>query len=175
MKTLLIGGARSGKSRHAMARALEAAARGAARPLYVATSRAWDADHQARIARHRAERGPEWESVEEEVTLSALPLTGRVVVVDCLTLWLTNIFLDAGSKLEPALEVAKAELDRLAAIDATLLLVTNEIGQGVHAETEIGRKFVDLQGFVNQHAARLCDEVLLMVAGIPLTVKAPPR
>jgi adenosylcobinamide kinase / adenosylcobinamide-phosphate guanylyltransferase len=164
--TLVLGGARSGKSRHAQTLALALSPR----PLYVATSRVWDDDHAARIARHQRERGPEWRTIECEVELGSLPLAGEVAVIDCVTLWLSNFFADA-SDVDACLEKAKAEIDRLANVEATLLIVSNELGQGLHAPTEIGRKFTDLQGLVNQHIAARADNVAWMVAGIPLYVK----
>jgi adenosylcobinamide kinase / adenosylcobinamide-phosphate guanylyltransferase len=165
--TLVLGGARSGKSRHAQALALALSAR----PLYVATSRVWDGDHAERIARHRRERGPEWRSIECELDLASLPLAGEVAVIDCVTLWLSNFFADLGADVGSCLERARAQIDRLAALDATLIIVSNELGQGVHAPTEIGRKFTDLSGLVNQHVAARATNVAWMVAGIPQYVK----
>lgn len=170
--TLILGGTRSGKSRYAQ----ELALRLSAEPWYVATSRVWDDDHRARIERHRRERGPMWRTLECEVELGGLELEGRVAVIDCLTLWLTNIFSDAGGDPEGTLARARAELDRLFAGAGTCLLVSNEVGQGLHAPTEVGRKFADLQGLVNQYAAARAGAVALLVAGIPLYVKgAEPR
>jgi adenosylcobinamide kinase / adenosylcobinamide-phosphate guanylyltransferase len=167
--TLVLGGARSGKSRHAQALALGLSAR----PLYVATSRVWDADHAERIERHRRERGPEWRTIECELELGALEpeLTGEVAVIDCVTLWLSNFFADMGSDVEPVLERARLQVDRLASFRATLIVVSNELGQGLHAPTEVGRKFTDLQGLVNQHIAARAENVAWMVAGVPLYVK----
>ena len=165
--TLVLGGARSGKSRHAqaLARALSP------HPVYVATSRVWDADHAARIERHRRERGPEWRTIECELELASLELRGEVAVIDCVTLWLSNFFADLGSDVEPSLARARAQIDQLAALDATLIVVSNELGQGLHAPTELGRKFTDLQGLVNQHIAARAENVAWMVAGIPCYVK----
>ena len=178
---LVLGGARSGKSRQAAELALSLAAE----PVYLATSRvsADDPEHQRRIDRHRADRGSAWTTIEEAKLLSRHALEGRVVVVDCLTLWLANWFADERKSSAPpelaferTLENAKAELDRTLARDATFILVSNEIGQGVHAMTEIGRQFTDLQGFLNQHAAARADTVVLMVAGLPQPIKGrlPP-
>jgi adenosylcobinamide kinase/adenosylcobinamide-phosphate guanylyltransferase len=170
MITLVLGGTRSGKSRYAQQLARQLSER----PLYVATSRPWDADHQARIARHQRERGPEWRTVECEIELDSLPLDGEVAVIDCVTLWLTNLFSDAD--VERCLGHARAIIDRLTQRRAQLLLVSNELGQSLHAPTEIGRKFVDLQGLVNQHIAACAQNVAWMVAGIPSYVKgAPPE
>jgi adenosylcobinamide kinase/adenosylcobinamide-phosphate guanylyltransferase len=165
--TLVIGGARSGKSRHAQALALGLSPR----PLYVATSRVWDDDHAARIERHRRDRGPEWRTLECELELAALELAGEVAVIDCVTLWLSNFFSDLDGDIERCLARASAQIDQLAALPATLIVVSNELGQGVHAATEVGRKFTDLQGLVNQHIAARADNVAWMVAGIPCYVK----
>jgi adenosylcobinamide kinase/adenosylcobinamide-phosphate guanylyltransferase len=164
---LVLGGARSGKSRHAqrVGNAL------AASPVMLATSRAYDEDHAARIARHKADRGPEWTTIEEPVAIGRPDLAGRVVVVDCVTLWLTNVFSDARWDPTAAHEAARAELARAFAIEATWIFVSNELGMAPHAATETARKFVDVHGFVNQEIAARADAVALMVAGIPLAVK----
>lgn len=164
---LVLGGARSGKSRYAerLARTL------AETPVYVATSRAWDDDHRARIERHRRDRGSDWQTIEEERAFGGLRLDGRVVVVDCLTLWLTNLFVDARQNVDLALTEARREIDVALAASAHWLFVSNEIGLGLHAETTVGRKFTDLQGFINQYVASHVDAVAWMVAGIPHYVK----
>ncbi len=164
---LILGGARSGKSAYAQRRALELDPA----PVYLATSRAWDEDHAARIARHKADRGPEWTTLEEQRGLARAELRGRVIVVDCVTLWLTNFFVDAKWDADAALAEARAELSRALAIDATWIFVSNELGMAVHAATESARKFVDAAGFLNQDIARRADAVVLMVAGLPLAVK----
>jgi adenosylcobinamide kinase/adenosylcobinamide-phosphate guanylyltransferase len=164
---LVLGGARSGKSRYAARVAKELTEA----PVMVATSRIFDADHAARIARHRADRGPEWTTFEEEKAIARADLAGRVVVVDCATLWLTNFFLDAKNDWSAAQEGVRAELERVAAIDATWIFVSNELGMAPHAHTEVGRKFVDLQGFLNQDIAARALAVTLMVAGIPMAAK----
>jgi adenosylcobinamide kinase/adenosylcobinamide-phosphate guanylyltransferase len=167
MVTLVLGGARSGKSRYAsqLARKLSPA------PILLATSRPWDDDHRARIARHRADRGPEWTTVEEEKAIARPDLAGRVVVVDCVTLWLTNHFVDARSDHAAAHAAASAELERALGVPATWIFVSNELGMAPHAQTEAMRKFVDIQGFVNQQIAARADTVVLTVAGIPVPIK----
>lgn len=164
---LVLGGVRSGKSRFAtrLGRALSD------KPLYIATSRRWDDDHARRIERHQRERGPEWQTVEEQKALSNVEVTGRAVVVDCVTLWLTNLFLDAAQDAERTFIEARGELGRCFDRDARWVFVSNEVGLGVHPTTEMGRRFADLQGFVNQHIAARADWVVLMVAGIPVAVK----
>jgi adenosylcobinamide kinase/adenosylcobinamide-phosphate guanylyltransferase len=165
---LILGGARSGKSRYAQ----ELARQLSPRPWYVATSRTWDDDHRARIERHRRERGDDFHTVEAELDLGSLPLEGQVVVVDCVTLWLSNFFHDSNADVEGCLASAERHIDALLAkADSTLLLVSNELGMSLHAPTELGRKFVDLQGLVNQYIARRAAAVVLMVAGIPHYVK----
>jgi adenosylcobinamide kinase/adenosylcobinamide-phosphate guanylyltransferase len=165
--TFITGGARSGKSRYAQ----ELALRLAANPVYVATARKWDGDFGERIKRHQDERDQRWRSIEEEKHISRLPLDGKVVVIDCVTLWLTNFFIDSGNDIEVCLAACKKEIDELLKQRAFLIIISNEIGMGVHAETEAGRKFTDLQGWMNQYIAEKATKVILMVSGIPMTIK----
>lgn len=165
--TMITGGARSGKSRYAAEEAL----RLSGRPMHIATARIWDEEFRARVDRHRAERGPAWECVEEEKFVSRLPLRDRVCVIDCVTLWLTNFFVDERSDVARCLDAFRAEVDALHACPGTFIVVTNEIGMGIHADTESGRRFTDLQGWANQYLAARAERVVLMVSGIPLTVK----
>lgn len=166
--TFVTGGARSGKSRHAQELALQ----WSDNPVYVATSRKWDDEEfRQRVQRHLQERDHRWTSLEEEKHISRLDIEGRVVVIDCVTLWLTNFFIDLKYDVDACLEACKKEIDALCQKQATFLIVSNEIGMGVHAETEIGRKFTDLQGWMNQYIAARADRVLLMVSGIPVTIK----
>lgn len=97
-------------------------------------------------------------------------MTGRVIVIDCVTLWLTNFFFE-NNEVEQTLEQAKAEFDRFTSQEATFIFVTNEIGSGGVSENAIQRKFTDLEGWMNQYIAAKADEVILMVSGIPLKVK----
>jgi adenosylcobinamide kinase/adenosylcobinamide-phosphate guanylyltransferase len=161
------GGQRSGKSRYAQDLALQLSPS----PVYLATSRAWDDDHRQRIARHVADRDARWTTLEEEKYPSRLDLTGRTVVLDCVTLWLTNFFTDTGYDVAETLRQAQAEFDALRQQECTLLVISNEIGMGLHAPTEAGRKFADLQGWLNQHIARQADRAIFMVSGLPLVVK----
>lgn len=163
----ITGGARSGKSRYAQELALQMSAD----PVYVATARQWDGDFQDRIRRHRQERDARWSSIEEEKHISGLDLQGKVVVIDCITLWITNFFIDLKNDVDACLDACKKEIDTLFRQDAVLIIISNEIGMGVHAETEIGRKFTDLQGWINQYIAVKSGKVLLMVSGIPVTIK----
>lgn len=164
---LITGGQRSGKSSFAQRRALELSGT----PVYLATSRIWDADFEQRIQRHKDDRGPQWTNLEEEVNLHNASITNRTVVLDCITLWLTNIFHDNNYEIEPSLKQAKEIWSNLMQKEATILVVTNELGMSMHAETEVGRKFTDLQGWMNQYIASVANEVILMVSGIPVKIK----
>lgn len=164
---LITGGARSGKSTHAEKLALSLSPN----PVYLATARIWDEEFKQRVVRHQARRGPEWTNIEEEKELSRHPLQGRVVLIDCITLWCTNFFFDLKSDTDQALVAAKEEFNRFTAQDATFIFVTNEIGMGGTCENEIQRKFTDMQGWMNQYIAAHADEVILMVSGIPVRVK----
>jgi adenosylcobinamide kinase / adenosylcobinamide-phosphate guanylyltransferase len=163
----ITGGTRSGKSSYAQKLALSLSDN----PVYLATSRKWDDDFKNRIKRHQQDRDERWENIEEEKNPSKLALRGRVVVLDCVTLWLTNFFSDTKYQVDDTLSLIKDEFDKLAAIDATWIIISNEIGMGMHADTEMGRKFADLQGWINQHIAAKADKAIFMVSGLPLNLK----
>ena len=163
---LITGGQRSGKSRQAEEMALGLSHN----PVYLATAHIWDDEFRERVRRHQERRGPQWTNIEEEKYLSRHDLTGRVVVIDCVTLWLTNFFFET-SDVEQTLETAKQEFDRFTGHDATYIFVTNEIGCGGVSENAVQRKFTDLQGWMNQYIASKADEVILMVSGIAVKVK----
>ena len=163
---LITGGARSGKSRYAEELALSLSKN----PVYVATAHVWDEEFAKRVKRHQERRGPEWTNIEEEKQLSRHDLTGRVAVIDCITLWCTNYFFDL-QDVDAVLEALKAEFDKFTAKDATYIFVTNEIGMGGVSDNAVQRKFTDLQGWMNQYVASKADEVILMVSGIAVKVK----
>ena len=163
----ITGGARSGKSRYAQQLALNRTGS----PVYVATARIWDAEFRQRVGRHQQDRDDRWSLLEEEKRLSRLPLAGKVAVIDCVTLWITNFFSDLRSDIDACLAACEKEIDGLLQQEATFIVISNEIGMGLHADTESGRKFTDLQGWVNQSLAARADEVIFMVSGIPLKVK----
>ena len=167
MMHLITGGERSGKTNYAMQCALAVSEN----PIYIATARKWDKDFEERIARHQADRSEQWENLEAEKTFDHLHLKNRVVVVDCITLWLTNIYTDNKYEVQKSLEEATAELNKWQMRDCTFFIITNEIGMGVHAATPIGRKFVELQGWTNQHIAACSESLTLMVSGVPLKIK----
>lgn len=164
---LITGGARSGKSSYAEKLALSLSPS----PVYLATSRIWDEEFRQRVLRHQADRGSEWTTIEEDKTLSRHRLEGRVVLIDCITLWCTNFFFDLEADPDMALSAMKEEFARFTAQDATFIFVTNEIGMGGTSENQIQRKFTDMQGWMNQHIAAQADRVILMISGIPMTVK----
>lgn len=163
---LITGGQRSGKSGHAERLALSLTDS----PVYLATAHIWDDEFRERVRRHQERRGQQWTNIEEERYLSRHDLTGRVVVVDCVTLWLTNFFFD-NNDVDQTLTAAKDEFDRLTRQDATFIFVTNEIGLGGVSDNALQRQFTDLEGWMNQHIAQRADEVILMVSGIPMKIK----
>ena len=165
--TFITGGTRSGKSRYAqkLAESLSET------PVYLATARIWDDDFRLRIERHQNDRGPHWINIEEEKKISACPVDGKIVLLDCITLWLTNIFFDNQFDTDRSLEEAKSEWNRFAQKDMTLIVVSNELGMGIHPIEESARKFADLQGWMNQYIAQQSNEVFLMISGIPVKIK----
>lgn len=164
---LITGGERSGKSTYAESEAL----RLSGQPVYLATARVWDEEFRQRILRHQERRGPEWTNIEEDIRPSKHDFTGRVVLIDCITLWATNYFFDMQQDVDQALEALKKEFDTLIQQDATFIFVTNELGMGGMSESRTQRLFTQLQGWMNQYVAARADRVTLMVSGLPLTVK----
>jgi adenosylcobinamide kinase/adenosylcobinamide-phosphate guanylyltransferase len=165
----ITGGARSGKSSYAQEQALQLSSA----PLYVATAKVYanDGQFKQRVMRHQSDRDERWTSIEEPLYVSQLSMSEKTVVIDCVTLWLTNFFSLCKYDVENSLQAMKDEITQLQKIPATFFIISNEIGMGVHAETEIGRKFTDLQGWTNQHIARIASKVVLMVSGIPVMIK----
>lgn len=164
---LITGGQRSGKSEQAEALALSLSTN----PVYLATAHIWDDEFRERVRRHQERRGPEWTNIEEEMYLSHHDLTGRVVLIDCITLWLTNWLTTNSVNVDVILAEAKCEFDAFTQHDATYIFVTNEIGLGGVSDNALQRKFTDLQGWMNQYIAQQADEVILMVSGIPVKIK----
>jgi adenosylcobinamide kinase/adenosylcobinamide-phosphate guanylyltransferase len=164
--TLVLGGARSGKSRHA-----EALVEALPGPwIYVATAEAYDDEMRARIADHRARRGVGWRTLDAPLALSEAirgAPAGTPVLVDCLTLWLTNIML--AERDIAAERAALVEVCRKA--QRPLVLVSNEVGLGIVPENALARRFRDETGRLHQELAAIADHVVLMVAGLPLQVK----
>lgn len=140
-------------------------------PTYLATAKCWDEEFAKRIEHHKASRGEHWSNIEEEHYISQLPLEGEVVLMDCVTLWLTNIFCHCEFKLQESLNEAKREWDLFTQKKFTVIVVSNEIGMGVIPMESSTRAFVDLQGWMNQHIAASADDVYTMISGIPLKIK----
>ncbi len=167
---LVLGGARSGKSRYAETHIL--AAPGA--PVYIATAQAFDDEMAERIARHRNDRGPGWRTVEAPLDLpdaiAAERGAGAAVLVDCLTLWASNLLL-ADMDVEAATDWL---VEAVRGHDGPLVLVANEVGLGIVPDNALARRFRDAAGRMNQAVAAAVDEVVFVAAGLPLTLK-PPR
>jgi adenosylcobinamide kinase/adenosylcobinamide-phosphate guanylyltransferase len=169
-RLLVLGGARSGKSR--IAQAIAEANEG--RKVYVATAQAFDDEMRDRIHRHRADRDARWRTREAPLDLAAAiaaeTAPGRVVLVDCLTLWLSNALL-----AERDLTAATQALgEAVAAARGPLILVSNEVGHGIVPDTPLGRVFRDAQGRLNQEMAALCERVVFVAAGCPVLLKPAP-
>lgn len=164
----MLGGARSGKSRYA-----ESLVTALPPPwLYVATAEAGDSEMVARVAAHQARRGPSWTTIETPRNVAETLGThaDTPTLVDCLTLWLSNVML-ADADVDAEIEQLDEALARAA---APIVLVANEVGFGIVPDSALGRRFRDLQGLLNQRIAARADRVVLVVAGLPLTLKESP-
>jgi len=166
-RLFVLGGARSGKSRYAQARAEMLAGR----HHFVATAEAFDDEMRRRIAQHQADRDARWQTVEAPrdlpAVLGALNAPGAVVLVDCLTLWLSNLML-----VDADLAKAEAELSRIINMfTGHIILVSNEVGLGIVPDNALARRFRDAAGRLNQAVAAAATEVVLLTAGLPLTLK----
>jgi len=174
MLILVTGGSRSGKSSFA----LELAAARPAPRLFLATARALDDEMKERVRVHQAARGPGWELVEEPVevpaALRAARLRAQTIVIDCVTLWLSNLLLARDSFEETDAGAHARELLAAAAGDAAVVVVTNEVGSGIVPENALARRFRDCAGRANQVLAAGADEAYLLVSGLPIRLK-PPR
>ena len=193
---LVTGGQRSGKSTYAEKIVLEMAAgssvHGDGRAVYMATSRIWDEEFAHRVKLHQERRGPQWINIEEPKYLSRHDVAGRVVLIDCVTLWSTNFFFDLSTEVqdesvkatmnageaqesanlvERTLQQIKDEFERFTSQDAIFVFVTNEIGLCGVPENKVQRQFTDLLGWLNQYIASRADEVVFMVSGIPMKIK----
>lgn len=164
---------------------------GDGRAVYMATSRIWDEEFAHRVKLHQERRGPQWINIEEPKYLSRHDVVGRVVLIDCVTLWSTNFFFDLSTDMEEngnvtmcaaeaeesanlvelALQQIKGEFERFTSQDAIFVFVTNEIGLCGVPENKVQRQFTDLLGWLNQYIASRADEVIFMVSGIPMKIK----
>ena len=168
---LVLGGARSGKSSYAE----ELIGASGLAPVYLATAEAGDREMTERIAQHRSRRGSSWQTVEEPLQLEAALAReagqGKAVLVDCLTLWLSNL-MHAGCDVEARSRFLCEEVRRAAGL---LVLVSNEVGLGLVPDTPLGRRFRDAQGRLNQAVAQAADRVVFVAAGLPLFLKGTPQ
>lgn len=172
--TFILGGCRSGKSGFALKTA-DAIAAG--RRVFIATSMPCDDEMKARVARHRTERGAGWTTVEAPLALTeaiaANARSGCVILVDCLTLWISNMLLETGAPAEVETRIPRL-IQALAQVSCPVVLVSNEVGAGIVPENKLARQFRDLAGTVNQAVAAAADRVVWVVAGIPVTIKPTP-
>lgn len=171
--TLLLGGARSGKSR--VGEALVTGARG--QFLYIATAEPRDNEMSERIAHHQARRGSDWATIEEPIALADVLRKNvtpeHIVLVDCLTLWLSNL-MEWDKPVAPAIDDL---IDALRSTQGRIVMISNEVGQGIVPDNALARRFRDEAGFMHQRIAATVDQVAFIVAGLPLMLKesVPPR
>lgn len=163
----ITGGERSGKSFYAQ----QLAEKLSNTPFYLATARIWDEDFEKRVVRHKNDRDERWTTIEEEKEIAKVIPNKSVIVIDCVTLWLTNLYIDFDNNVEKSLAFAKNEIDQLAQINSEIIIISNEIGMEVHAQSHLARKFTELQGWVNQYIAKKSDKAIFMVSGLPLILK----
>jgi adenosylcobinamide kinase/adenosylcobinamide-phosphate guanylyltransferase len=167
-RLLVIGGQRSGKSRYAEA----VVAAGGLAPVYIATAAPGDDEMRARIDKHRDRRGPAWRTVEEPLDLAPAIQResgpGFHVLVDCLTVWLSNV-MGADRPVEPNCDALVAALARVA---GPVVLVSNEVGLGIVPDNALARRYADELGILNQRVAAAVDRVVLMAAGLPVVLKS---
>ena len=174
--TLIIGGARSGKSAHGEALIEDCRSSQVAKPLYIATAEAGDGEMAARIRKHKRRRGVRWETLEEPLEIArALEVHGRpdrAILVDCLTLWLSNLM---GKGRDIAAETARL-LGALDNLEGPVVLIANEVGLGIVPEGALAREFRDQAGLLNQAIAERAERVVFIAAGLPMTIKdAAPK
>ena len=171
--SLILGGAKSGKS----SLALRLGGRHHGPRFFVATAQAGDGEMAQRIARHQAERGPEWTTVEEPLALArtilSLDAPDRLILVDCLTLWLGNLLTVADLDSEAVLERGRELTRTVASLKGDIILVANEVGLGIVPDNALARAFRDLAGGLNQALAQVCQQVIFTAAGLPLWLKPP--
>lgn len=173
MIELVLGGARSGKSRYAQQQAIDSGKQ----VVYIATAEAGDAEMQIRIKRHRQDRPQHWQTIEEPIKLAETIKKNSgdnvCLLVECLTLWLTNILFDKKGELQQAKfeKESNALFNALSTFSGQLILVTNEVGLGIVAMDKMTRRFVDEAGFLHQKIASLSDRVVLVTAGLPQVLK----
>lgn len=165
----ITGGARSGKSRHALTLGT-----GYRRKAYLATGLATDDEMRERIARHKRERGPEWQTLEEPLDLGTIIEQAvkdfDLILIDCLTFWISNLLLKEGNERLVAEKIAELK-EQLTQRPCSFIVVSNEVGMGIVPDNSVSRLFRDLVGFANQEIAKVADQAVFMVAGLPLEFK----
>ncbi|MET3132467.1 adenosylcobinamide kinase/adenosylcobinamide-phosphate guanylyltransferase [Oxalobacteraceae bacterium GrIS 1.11] len=182
-RTLIFGGARSGKSAHAERLAIESGKE----VMYIATARAGDGEMTTRIRHHRQQRPAKWSTLEEPLALGEALLRccapQRLVLVDCLTLWLSNLMFSGADDFPEVGDIALPELfyqqrrqflAALGQVDGDVILVSNEVGMGIVPCGAISRTFIDESGRLNQAVAAICERATLIAAGLPLSLKGGP-
>lgn len=168
---LVLGGAKSGKSRFALSFCNEMQRES----IFIATAQAWDDEMRDRISRHKAERGKNWLTVEEPLQI-AREIKKRshknaVILLDCLTLWLNNLFMTYGSEESSIDHALDGLIDQLSLMEGAIVLVSNEVGMGIVPENELPRRYRDMAGLFNQRIARIAKKVVMVVSGLPLILK----
>jgi adenosylcobinamide kinase / adenosylcobinamide-phosphate guanylyltransferase len=167
--TLITGGARSGKSSHALALAKDYR-----KKAFIATASAFDDEMSKRIERHRKDRDDSFFLIEEPLDLSKaiadIPQSSEIAIIDCLTVWVCNLLINPDSKRSPESPIAGL-LERLKNPPCNILIVTNEVGMGIIPDNEISREYRDALGSLNQKIASIAHQVVLMISGIPVLIK----
>jgi len=170
-KALILGGARSGKSTYAEKLAISSALP----KLYIATAMRLDEEMNARIDHHIRRRDASWHTIEEKIEVASILTDARwrkhVILVDCLTLWMSNLMFTDGEDVEKR---RKELCDAVGASEATVILVTNEVGLGIVPMHPLSRRFRDEAGWLHQALAQICDTVAFMAAGLPMMLKSVP-
>ncbi len=164
---LITGGQKSGKSVFAEKIALQSSDR----PVYIATAKIFDEEFRKRVEVHKQRRKNQWINIEEPIQLSRHHFIGKTILVDCVTLWSTNIFFESGNDIPVAAERFKTEFDRFTDQDCIFIFVSTETGLGGTSENQMQRQFNDLQGEINQYIANKADEVYLIISGIDIRIK----
>ncbi len=165
---LVTGGQRSGKSTFAEKLARETDFH----PMYLATSYVLDEEMEDRVKKHREYRGENWTTIEASLAPALVDISGRTALLECLTMLCSNILFDCKEDASEAYMRVKDQIDRLSQqTDATLIIVSNEVGLGGTSSNALQRKFIDLQGKINQYVASLATDVYFMVSGIPMKIK----
>ena len=168
---LVTGGAKSGKSRVS----LDICNRPSGKKIFIATAQALDEEMKERIERHQRERGEEWLTIEEPVKVAEkireLDSRGTVILIDCLTLWISNLIMKHGESIQTVHESLDALIKQLERTKGSIILVSNEVGMGIVPENDLARNYRDMAGSLNQRIAAIACKVVVVIAGIPLILK----